>query len=135
MKRIKRLDFHLSILACLWGLFPPLVYSQSDAAVCADKLLRNDINYKLVYSKNKPILSWLKSLQCQVIYHDDFDTISVTYFKPAYEINLSDFTILDPGLRVKPSLISKEELFIKRMDRTVNYINAAHQIFPNPLIQ
>ncbi|MDZ4706775.1 MAG: S8 family peptidase [Saprospiraceae bacterium] len=129
MITLKKAGVLWSVLICLLG--PGSIGAQSPSNRLTGQYLLKDTVYKLVSGRHENIVPVLQSLHCRILNQYPLDTFLLVYFTPMREIKLSDH----PEWQVYRCPAPHEELWIKRMDATVNYINAAHQTFPDELGQ
>lgn len=129
MITLKKAGLLGSVFICLW--VPGLIGAQSPSNRIADEYLQENTVYQLVSGIHENAAPVIQSLHGRVLNQYSLDTFLLIYFTPLKKIKLSDH----PEWRVYRCPLPQEELWIKRMDPSVNYINAAHHVFPGVLGQ
>jgi len=125
MSKLKNTGILWSLAICLWS--SDSIGAQSPSMLLDGQYLLKDSLYKLISGRNRNILPILESMNCRVLNQYPLDTFLLIYFTPKIHIQLSD----QPAWKIFQCRRPFEELWIRKMDASVNYINAAHQTFPD----
>ncbi len=124
MNKFKSTGIFWSLVICLWSAVS--IGAQTTSRLSAGQYLIKDSLYKLVSGRYENTLPDLASMNCKVLHQYSLDNLLLSYFTPIKNIRLPDH----PAWQVFRCRRPFEELWIRNMDASVNYINAAHQTFP-----